>query len=76
MRTDSQPLVLAAGSRVERADQDVQQMVDADADLVSRQPDDAGIPRPKHLDFDAAAQTEFFQSMDVIRLADDVGHAS
>jgi hypothetical protein len=66
--------VVTGSARIKGSDQDVQQVVDADADLVSRQTDDAGIPWPEHLDLHATAQAELLQPMDMIRPADDVNH--
>ena len=59
-----------------RLDQHVQQVVGAEADFVAGPTDDARIPRAKHLDFRAAAQSEFLQPVNVIGMTydlDDLG---
>jgi hypothetical protein len=55
-----------------RLDQHVEQVVGAEADFVSGQPNDARIARAKHLDRGPAAQSELFEPVDVIGRADNL----
>lgn len=68
------PMATSHG-RVHGPNQNVQQVVHADADLVPRHTHDAGIPRPEHLDLDATAQAELLEPMHVIGRPRNVGNA-
>lgn len=72
----SMPVPVATShGRVHGPNQDVQQVVNADADLVPRHAHNARIPGPEHLDPDAGPQTKLLQPMDVIGLARNVSNA-
>jgi hypothetical protein len=59
-----------------RLDQHVQQGVGAKADFIAGQTDDARITRPKHFDLRPAAQSELFELVNVVGVAEDAGDTS
>ena len=56
-----------------RLDHDAQQLVGPQANLVSRQPQNAGIARPKHLDWVPPPKPELFEPVNVVGRAQDLG---
>jgi hypothetical protein len=54
----------------------VKQVVGAETDFIARQPKDAWIAGPKHLDLRSTPQSKLLEPVDMIGMAEDMGNQS